>query len=390
MTILRALRRLDDALIPRGAVRRVLLDARTPMNFEMMAPVLQALSLDDRITFACTASEEPHRIDDIYRLAPPALPRVHPKRAALAKWDVCMSSDFVWATLPRGARRVQMFHGVAGKYNFDAPTDAMRGWDRFFFVNRRRLTNFVRSGVLSADSGAARLVGMPKLDGLVDGSLQREQILTAHGLDPARPTILYAPTWSPASSLNCMGTEVIGALLRRPYNLLVKLHDRSFDRRAEYSGGIDWATRLSALLPQDRALLVRAPNITPYLAAADVMITDHSSAGFEYLLLDRPLVRIELPELLRLASVHPDYVQLLAEVSHTTRTADGVLQAVERALGEPGVHSVARRRVAAELFFQPGTASVRAARELSELLELPAHESLAEREQKAQACLQMA
>ena len=29
-----------------------------------------------------------------------------------------------------------------------------------------------------------------------------------------------------------------------------------------------------------------------YLAAADVMITDHSSAGFEYLLVDRPLIRI--------------------------------------------------------------------------------------------------
>ena len=29
------------------------------------------------------------------------------------------------------------------------------------------------------------------------------------------------------------------------------------------------------------------------------MITDHSSAGFEFLLRDRPLVRIRRPELLR-------------------------------------------------------------------------------------------
>jgi hypothetical protein len=144
------------------------------------------------------------------------------------------------------------------------------------------------------------------------------------------------------------------------------------------------------LLPSQRALLVRSPNITPYLAAADVMVTDHSSAGFEYLLLDRPLVRIEIPELLRLANVHPDYVNLLAEAALNTTTVDGALQSVDRALAGDAAQSVARRRIAAELFFQPGTAALRAARELSDVLQLSAHPSLAAREQKAHACLQMA
>ena len=148
MTILGALRRLDDLLQPRGDVRRVLLDARTAMNYEMVAPVVQALGDDHRIAFACTASEEPSRIHEIYRHAPTQLRRVHPRRAALSKWDAYLTSDFVWAALPRRTQRIQMFHGVAGKYNFDAPTRAMRGWDRFFFVNRRRLTNFVRSGAI--------------------------------------------------------------------------------------------------------------------------------------------------------------------------------------------------------------------------------------------------
>ena len=48
------------------------------------------------------------------------------------------------------------------------------------------------------------------------------------------------------------------------------------------------------------------------------MVTDHSSAGFEYLLLDRPLVRIHVPELITLANIHHDYVRMLADVSEST------------------------------------------------------------------------
>jgi len=388
VTLLRSLRRLDDALLPRGRVRHVLIDARTAMNFEMVAPVVRALASDDRIQFSCTASEEPHRLAQIYFHAPAAVTRVSPRRAALTKWSAYLTSDFTWATLPRGTARVQMFHGVAGKYAFDAPTGSMRQWDRLFFVNQRRLTNFVRSGAIDEGSAAARLVGMPKVDCLVDGTLRRDPILVQQGLDPSRPTVLYAPTWSPESSLNRMGVELVERLTKRPINLIVKLHDRSHDMRQEYSGGIDWTARLSPLLPHGQALLARRPNIAEYLAAADVMVTDHSSAGFEHLLLDRPLVRIEVPGLLQRASVHPDYVELLASASFNVRTADEAAATVDTALSNAHERSESRRRVACELFYRPGTAAIRAARELCELLELNAHPSLVIQERKDESCLQ--
>ena len=122
----------------------------------------------------------------------------------------------------------------------------MRRWHRFFFVNRRRMRNFISAGAIDASSDAPRLVGMPKVDCLVDGSLQRDPILTGLNLDPARPTVLYAPTWSAASSLNLMGMELVSGLLERSWNVVVKLHDRSRDPRPFYSGGIDWAARLSS------------------------------------------------------------------------------------------------------------------------------------------------
>ena len=130
---------------------------------------------------------------------------------------------------------------------------------------------------------------MPKVDRLVDGSIDRRNVLRRLGLPDDRPTVLYAPTWSPASSLNRFGVEIVARLREQPVNVIVKLHDRSRDPRPLYSGGVDWIGRLRPLLAPGSAVLATSADICPYLVAADVMVTDHSSAGFEYLLLDRPL-----------------------------------------------------------------------------------------------------
>ena len=63
---------------------------------------------------------------------------------------------------------------MGGSNGFDAPTESLSAWHRLFFVNRRRLNNCVASGALDGHSPAIRLIGMPKVDALVDGSLSRE------------------------------------------------------------------------------------------------------------------------------------------------------------------------------------------------------------------------
>lgn len=361
----------DPHLRIRGNRRRILVDARTPVNYVMVAPVVRAMQADSRVQFFFTASEEPARLREIYQDAP-HVRLVHPKLAALMRFDAYIASDFMWATLLRDTCRIQIFHGVGGKYGFDAPTTSMREWDRLFFVNRRRLRNFIKAGAIDEGSPAIRLVGYPKADCLVDGSLQRAPILENLGLDPARPTILYAPTWSPASSLNTMGEDVIRGLLSLGTNLIVKLHDRSRDLRERYSGGVDWVARLKPLLPAGRATLASGYDISPYLVASDVMVTDHSSAGFEYLLRDRPIVRIHRPALLTLANVHPDYAELLASVSETVETARAVMEAVGRGLENPTARAEDRRLVAEDLFHEPGSATTRATACLYEALDLEA------------------
>jgi hypothetical protein len=368
-TLLRGARGLDKRLSRRSDRRRILVDARTPVNFTMAAPVYRAMQADPRVEYYFTASEEPARISEIYHEAR-GVRLIHPRRAALIRFDVYIASDFMWATLLRDTARIQIFHGVGGKYGFDAPDRSMREWRRLFFVNERRLRNFVARGAVDAGSPAIRLVGMPKADCLVDGTFRRDHVLQALGLDPSKRTVLYAPTWSPASSLNAMGVDLLAALGRMPVNVIMKLHDRSRDLRPRYSGGVDWAAKLQPLLVPGRGALAPGHDISPYLVAADLMVTDHSSAGFEFLLRDRPLVRIHRPQLIELASIHRDYVALLATVSRSVDDLPGAVAAVEQGLADPGAQSGERRRVAADLFYKPGGATSRSVRELYDVLEL--------------------
>jgi hypothetical protein len=353
-------------------VRRVLACVRAPMNYVVMAPVYKRMAQDSRVQFYFTTSPDASREADVYRDAEDGLQVINWRDAKFMKFDAFLAADFIWMSLPRGTRRVQMFHGVAGKYTnvYDTPDESARGWDRLFFINQRRLRNFVRSGALDANSKAARLIGMPKVDCLVDGSLSRDAVLERLGIDRSRKVILYAPTWSAHSSLVTMGQELVERLVAAGYAVIVKLHDRSHDPEHEHSGGVDWVSLLGPLLRASGGHLATGTDSCPYLVAADLMITDHSSVGFEYLLLDRPLVRIEVPKLLAEANVNPEYVELLAQASATVRSAKEVLDAVERSLADPHLRSDARRRIATELFHSAGNATSLAVRELYELMDL--------------------
>ena len=354
--------------------RRLLVNARTAMNFATTAPIVERLQRDERVEVYFTSSEDPEKVEAIFADAVQPFEFVSARQASLMQFDVYLAADFLWMKLPRGARRVQTFHGVAGKYRtvYDSPTESMRSWDRLFFINQRRMKHFIDSGAIDEGSSAARLIGMPKLDCLVDGSLRRDELLAGMGIDPTRKAILYAPTWSPHSSVVSLGEELVQRLGEAGHAMIVKLHDRSRDLQYVNSGGVDWGARLEPLLKRYGGVLATGHNSSPYLAAADVMITDHSSVGFEYLLLDRPLVRIHVPELIKNTDIEPSYVELLASASTSVTNSDEVLAAVERGLAKPSENSATRIAVANEMFYKPGTATDRAVQELYDLMELSA------------------
>jgi CDP-glycerol:poly(glycerophosphate) glycerophosphotransferase len=365
-----------------GEKRRILVDSRTAMNYATVAPVVTELQRDPRIEMFFTASESPDLLSEIYADARPPHHLIKPTNAAFLHFDAYLTADFLWARLPRGTRRVQTFHGVAGKYRtvYDSPADSMRGWDRLFFINKRRLQNFIDNGAIDSDSPAIRLIGMPKLDCLVDGSFERNEVLTSLGVDPSRRTVLYAPTWSKYSSLSVLGEELVQRLGAAGYAVIVKLHDRSRQSDDYHSGGVDWGERLLPLLQAHGGVLAPGSNSSAYLIGADVLITDHSSVGFEYLLLDRPLIRIHVPQLLEKTDIEPVYVKLLSDAAASVNTIDELVTTVDDSFANPQRLSSTRRSIAGEMFYKPGTATARAVAEMYEVIELS---PLAEAQERA-------
>ncbi len=168
----------------------------------------------------------------------------------------------------------------------------------------------------------AALVGYPKLDALVAGGFDVPRVRAGMRLGPG-PLALYAPTYSEASSLHLAGEAIVRALVSAGLNVAVKLHDRSLDPDPRYNGGIDWRARFAALaagLPPGTTVFVETADASPLLAAADLLVTDHSSIGFEYLVRDRPLLVYDAPGLAAAARINPEKIAQLREAAVVVRT----------------------------------------------------------------------
>ena len=367
--------RVDDAAHAVGRTgRRVLFEAASPMSLAVFGPVLEILRRDPRIEVWYTTSDGAWNPQTVFA---PAGITERVITAAEAKWmkfDGYINTDFWNMTwLPRRTTRIHLFHGVAGKYGLDAPTriaPVVATFDRLLFPNRDRLLRYAEAGLVNPEGPAAALIGYPKVDCLVDGSLDRRAILHGLGLDPAAPTVLYAPTWSPHSSLHTAGESIIESLARLGGNVIVKLHDRSYDPAERASGGVDWRLRLERLCRDFGVRVAQDYDASPYLFAADALVTDHSSVAFEFMLLDRPLVVVDCPELLVRARVNRDKVAMLRSAADVT-DGSGVGDAVRLAMAGPHRHSARRRTIADELFYGPGRAASRAAECIYDALALP-------------------
>ena len=89
------------------------------------------------------------------------------------------------------------------------------------------------------------------------------------------------------------------------------------------------------------------------------------------MLLDRPVVVFDAPELIARAKVNREKVAMLRGAADVAHDADGIRDAVERALANPAERTAQRRAISQLLFYEPGTAAQRAADCIHGLLALP-------------------
>ena len=101
--------------------------------------------------------------------------------------------------------------GMASTH-YDNPNGLPMGYefyDRVAFVNRDRMARYLASGIITPLQ--ARLIGYPKLDRLATGRIDGHAVRASLKLDSSRRTVLYAPTYSSASSLHRTGEAIVRA-----------------------------------------------------------------------------------------------------------------------------------------------------------------------------------
>jgi hypothetical protein len=185
-------------------------------------------------------------------------------------------------SLPASISTALLYHGIGVKEAYYDPR--MAGFDLRFVEGAHRERELTRRfpGIRTAT------VGFAKLDPLFDPATRqrlREETAAELRLDPGRATILYAPTFYP-SSIEAMPADWVDDF--SDCNVIIKPHEFSAANgryRRQRERLVQWG--------EAEHVVVTGPeeyDLVPFMGVADLLISEASSALFEFAALEKPVV----------------------------------------------------------------------------------------------------
>ena len=194
--------------------------------------------------------------------------------------------------------------------------------------------------------------GFAKLDPIIRGQECGFDLLKL-GLDPHKKTVLYAPTFYP-SSIELLPMDF--PMDFSAYNILLKPHFFSltsgkYGRQRKRL--LHWASFDNVYLAGKDEL-----NLLPFMASADLLISDASSAIFEFAALDKPVVWCNFFKLrwgyrgvfrYRFVKRMDRDLYRCADIAPQADSYKDLLPAVHQQLEDPGSYSEQRKKYTAEL-----------------------------------------
>ena len=346
-------------------MKRILFAGYAPVHFICFLPVYNILSDDERVEIWLSGGflhKDPegdrYELEGFYDDFSVDRTRIIPaERLPEEEFDVVVCAHLSTGLFPGSWKKsVEIFHGVSYK-NLAVREKALQ-YDYLCIPGRYHANRFRDSGLIREGGSACYLTGFPKVDGLAAGSFDPVAVRRDLGLDPGLKTILYAPTGGKKNSLETIGEDLIRALGEEgTWNLMIKPHDHPKNR-------IDWFSRLAPLVG-DRVKLVRDRDVVPYLAAADLLISDASSVSSEYSLLDRPIIFVDVPQLIKKTRAKSEAMDMETygrKIGVIIQKPEELVDAVRGAFEVPDREkSDLRKAMAAEMFYRPGDAAERVA-----------------------------
>ena len=318
-----------------GVPRRpaVLFEVYNTFGFDAQEPVIHELAerglVDVQVSGGAERGLAPHRIAELTRRGVKVIPLDASRHR---RFDAVVITDSRLVNSWRSSHYVFLHHGSAHGNRPDPYAFEMLecGDVDFLLALTPHEAHEAHARFGKRLDGRVRVVGQPKLDRLVHTTPTSRAWLELQGLDPERRTILVLSHWTPTSLLHSWGDEILRLLrLRTEFNVLVTGHHHLWDHPAR-SGGVDWRARLGWIADEPHMRLFPKPeDLLALMTAADLAVTDHTSATAEYALLNRPLVLFRHPAYL---FCDPEYDRLLRRTSSVFSHVSEFPRAFEEAL----------------------------------------------------------
>ena len=194
--------------------------------------------------------------------------------------------------------------------------------------------------------------GYAKLDPIIQG-VEQGLDLASLGLDANKKTLLYAPTFYP-SSIEEMAKNWPSQFSE--YNILLKPHYFSLSKsnyKKQKALLTHWASFDNVYLaPAEEA------NLLPFMVSADVLISDASSALFEFAALNKPVVWCDFYHLrwsyrgifkFRFKNRVDQDLYRYADIAAHARTYKDLKQVVDQQITHPELFAPQRTQYTAEL-----------------------------------------
>ncbi|NVK22283.1 MAG: CDP-glycerol glycerophosphotransferase family protein [Kangiellaceae bacterium] len=188
--------------------------------------------------------------------------------------------------------------------------------------------------------------GYTKLDPIINNHINKLH-LPSLGLDPKKKTILYSPTFYPSTIENFPKSwpEHFS-----DYNILIKPHYFSLIKKSYKKQRIllkHWQKYDNVYLAD-----INEQSLLPFMHTADIMISETSSALFEFMALDKPIIVCHFLKLrlgyrgflkYRLGKRLSDDYKLFSEIGSNINKYQELTKAIQKNINNPQLYQAQRK-----------------------------------------------
>ncbi len=360
--------------------KKILFVCDNALMAEYLAEVWELLRGDGRLEcylldFINPIEDTPEIRQQIHDNLP--LPLFNYQRAYFAWWDLIIVADHSKPNLidRRWGPALRILHGiVAGGLNLGA----VYVFNKYAFNSRGK----IRYSRMFVSSEANRdlavrinpqfeevisVVGSLRHDKALAFNAQREAIRREMGFRPDDKVVFVLSAWGPHALFNTIGDQFLAEArkLIGDFQFILNVHPNEYRKRPD--GGRVWGEYLRTQAQYGFVIRERDDSWMHYMAACDIVVSDHTSLALNAALLDKPIVQVPINKSVieegafswRLNQIT---LKLLPDASNLR---EALVQAVQAYPFEQ------MRELAAEINSWPGESAYRARRELYELLKLP-------------------